>query len=69
MSTNDKKELAQLLEYITKNGFQPIGMIFYDSKLQLLGLAPLEKVPEAFVELIGNRLGGAKGSISWTEMN
>jgi hypothetical protein len=66
MSTSDKMELSQLLDEIAKKGFQTIGIIFYDSKTKLLGIAPLSGVPDAFVERIGQRLSGMKeGGTSW----
>lgn len=67
MSTS-KLELAQLLDEIAKRGYQTIGLIFYDTKTKLLGIAPLSGVPDAFVEKIGNRLGGKDSTTSWQSL-
>lgn len=57
LSKTDRLELGHLLDIAKRQGFDPIGLIFYDPKTKLLGLAPLDRVPEAFVEQIGRRLG------------
>jgi hypothetical protein len=68
MSTSDRIELSQLLDEIAKKGYQTIGIIFYDTKTKLLGIAPLSGVPNAFVEKIGNRLGGKDSATSWQSL-
>lgn len=61
-----KLELEQLLSVIAEKGFQPLGLLFYSPRMKLIGIAPMEKVPEAFVEELGRRLGGMKDQQSWT---
>lgn len=58
MSTSKQRiELTTLLSALRSRGYQPMGVIFYDAKLQLLGLAQLSDAPDAFIEEIGKRLG------------
>lgn len=64
MSTS-KRELQYLIDEIAKLGYQPIGMVFYDTKTELLGIAPISDVPDTFVETIGKRLGGKDSTTSW----
>ena len=61
MSTVSGAELEELLEILRRRGYSPIGVIFYDDKLKLLGLAPMSGVPDAFVETVGRRLGNVAG--------
>lgn len=62
-------ELETLLGILKSKGYQVQGLLFYDSKLKLLGIAPLSTVPDAWVEAIGQRLGGGKSTKSWTELS
>jgi len=66
-----KYELEHLLVELNKAGYLPLGIFFYDEKLKLLGLAPMENVPEHFVELIGNRISGIRPgdkTTVWTKL-
>jgi hypothetical protein len=58
MTPPTKMELDTLLKVIAERGFQPLGLIFYDPTTCLLGIAPMEAVPDAWVEMIGKRLSG-----------
>lgn len=58
MSTSEEaNQIVEMLEIMYAQGFQPIGIIFYDPKMKLLGLCSREGVPESFIEDIGRRLG------------
>lgn len=68
MYTNKSRqrvELTTLLSALRSQGYQPMGVIFYDPKLKLLGLAPLAAVPDAWTEMVGKRLG----NIHWSEVS
>jgi len=65
MSTNEKVELETLLKMMRSRGYQPMGILFHDAKTQLLGIAPLASVPDAWVEMIVKRLSGVNGSTQW----
>lgn len=65
---NAKLELDDLLKVIQEKGFQPLGLLFYSPKMKLIGIAPMDGVPDAFVEEMGRRLGGikdGKGTMTW----
>jgi hypothetical protein len=64
MSKN-KQELEYLLKILAERGFEPLGILFYDPKLKLLGIAPQEQVPDAWVEMIGKRLSGSEVPPGW----
>lgn len=69
MSKVEDLELEELLERLHKLGYMPIGLVFYDAKLKLVGLAPMSKVPDEFVEMLGHRLSGAGGGTSWAQLS
>ena len=65
MASDDKLELEQILDVLRARGYQPLGMLFYDTKSKLLGIAPMERVPDAWVDVIGRRLGGLDSQVAW----
>lgn len=68
MSTSKKLELQHLMEEVARLNYQPIGIIFYDDKTKLLGIAPLSGIPDAFVEKIGEKLGGKDSTTIWQSL-
>lgn len=64
MNTDRRKmELIQIIDVLKERGYEAQGVLFYDPKLKLLGIAPLAGIPEAWIEKIGARLGNVAG---WT---
>jgi hypothetical protein len=62
-------ELEQLLSLLKSNHYQTLGILFFDTKFKMFGIAPVSGASDAMVEMAGKRLGGGKDDkMVWTHL-
>jgi hypothetical protein len=62
-------ELEQILSLLKSRKYQTLGLLFFDPKLKMFGIAPVSGASDAMVEMAGKRLGGGKDDkMVWTHL-
>jgi len=66
--TKQSIELEHLLALVADRAYQPLGILFFDPKLKMFGIAEVSGAPSSLIEAVGARIGGGKDTIVWTEL-